>query len=556
MRTKYVVTNISALKTKYGAGYAQLDAALKRLIAGDAARKITTTVWDVSDAATMKQVGGRKVSKIGDPKQNKEAIDAIFRRDHPPDYLLLLGSIDVIPHQDLTNPVTPQQDPKNPDLDTYAWGDLPYACEGAYSTDIPDFLAPTRVVGRLPDVTGATDPKYLVRLLDNAATWVSLAPSQYDHCFALSAGVFEGSTRSSIKKIFGKGLKMFVSPNDGPQWNKGELRPLMHFINCHGDTGRMSFYGEDPRTRKRPECYKTMFLRKRIRRGTVAAAICCYGAELYEPGTQNTDKERGICQEYLHNAAYGFFGSTTIAYGEFETMANADILCAMFLKHVRNGDSLGLAALKARQDFVKQADRFNPLAQKTLAQYNLLGDPSIHPVHPNAKATSTDIRLPQGRLGIQSVVSIAEAQPKLDDGYRRRRAQMAKRGPQIASQTTLVKITGIADEDAASRARTAVEQYGAHPTQVFATEIIPPAVEPASIRKAARPNRIFLVTNTAPPIQRAEVAEPRRGHDFSICVVHERADGSMKVVRQLVAHSSQSNPSPSNCATSPSASTN
>ena len=54
----------------------------------------------------------------------------------PRTYLMLLGSIDVIPHQDLRNPVYADDKEDDP----RAWGDLPYACEAPYSKDVADFV--------------------------------------------------------------------------------------------------------------------------------------------------------------------------------------------------------------------------------------------------------------------------------------------------------------------------------------------------------------------------------------------------------------------------------
>lgn len=551
MRTKFIVTNITALKKKYGAKYAKVETAVKQLIATDAARQIITTVWDVSDTVTMKKAGGKRVTKVANPKQNKDAVDAIYGSGKP-DYILLLGSVDVIPHQNLENPVF---DGKL-DNDKTAWGDLPYACEQAYSTDVNDFIAPTRVVGRLPDITGATDPTHLVKVLGNAATWVPLAPSHYKDYFALSTESWQKSTKLSIKKVFGSDKNLMVSPTAGPKWTKGELKALPHFINCHGASGRMSFYGENLAKTSQPESHQTVFVRNNIEPGTVAAVECCYGAELYRPGTTTSDKENGICQEYLHDDAYGFFGSTTIAYGPANEMGAADIICAAFLQHVREGDSLGMAALKARQDFVKAATKFDLMDQKTLAQFNLLGDPSIHPVAEGSKATRKTVARPKGLLGLKSAVSVASKQPQLDDGYRKRRAQLAKRGPEIAAQTAVVRAVAPADDDAAARARAAVEQRGGKATQVIACETAPPAVAPKSKAKikalgvapgkAAAPRRSFLVkarhAGESPAItikgkglaKNKQAAAPKLKH-FSVSVVEEQNDGTMQVTRELFA---------------------
>jgi len=50
------------------------------------------------------------------------------------------------------------------------------------------------------------------------------------------------------------------------------------------------------------------------------------------------------------------------------------------LKHVLSGASLGRATLEARQQFVERVTLLDPVDLKTLGQFSLLGDPSIHAV--------------------------------------------------------------------------------------------------------------------------------------------------------------------------------
>ncbi|MGH7233175.1 MAG: hypothetical protein ACREJU_17720 [Nitrospiraceae bacterium] len=82
------------------------------------------------------------------------------------------------------------------------------------------------------------------------------------------------------------------------------------------------------------------------------------------------------------------FRQLTIAYGPSEGNRAADLICQFFLQEVLNGASLGLAALVARQRFIQSATMLDPTDVKTLAQFNLLGDPSIHPVQPAHHALS------------------------------------------------------------------------------------------------------------------------------------------------------------------------
>lgn len=104
MSSKTIVTNYAALTTKYGSpGVAKLKKAVARLVAADKQRGLTTRVADLSSAANMKAAGAKKVDDPQDRRANKEAIDAVFRKVRP-DYLMILGSVDVVPHQEMDNP--------------------------------------------------------------------------------------------------------------------------------------------------------------------------------------------------------------------------------------------------------------------------------------------------------------------------------------------------------------------------------------------------------------------------------------------------------------------
>ncbi len=119
-------------------------------------------------------------------------------------------------------------------------------------------------------------------------------------------------------------------------------------------------------------------LKSKVSNGTVIAAECCYGAQLYD--LQDSSGQAGICNTYLADGAYGFFGSTTIAYGPSEGNGQADLICQFFLDSVLDGASLGRATLEARQRFAALYTHLDPTDLKTLAQFCLIGDPSVQPV--------------------------------------------------------------------------------------------------------------------------------------------------------------------------------
>ena len=418
MNNKVIVTNLTALKSKYGAaGVKKINAAIKTLIAADKTRGFQTRLIALDSASAMKAVKGKKVTDAADPKQNKQAIDAIYTK-LVPDYTMLLGSIDVIPHQDLRNPMFGGDDP-----DEFAYGDLPYSCAAGYSKEVKDFIGPTRVVGRLPDLTGASDPAYLLGLLAAAATWKSLTPADYAPHFAISAAVWKGSTELSLQKLFGSSSALLLAPPGGPGWTPAQLAKRSHFINCHGAEADPQFYGQ--KGSSYPVSHRAAHVAGKITAGTVAAVECCYGAQLYDPALASG--QAGIGNTYLGNGAYGYFGSSTIAYGPAVGNGSADLLCQYFLRRVAAGASLGRATLEARLEFAGGIAELDPVDLKTIAQFSLLGDPSIHPVAVTVPHTAV-AKFP-GLVGAKSAPNAAaEAMARGD-----RRRQLLSRGMRIVA---------------------------------------------------------------------------------------------------------------------------
>ena len=119
---------------------------------------------------------------------------------------MILGAIDIIPHQALINPAFGVDDVDGP-----AYGDIPYACEESYSRQADKFIGPTRVVGRLPDLTAGKDPTYLANLLHTAASWKSRTRQDYSAYFAISADQWRNSTALSVQKLFGSSRDLNLS---------------------------------------------------------------------------------------------------------------------------------------------------------------------------------------------------------------------------------------------------------------------------------------------------------------------------------------------------------
>jgi hypothetical protein len=355
MIKKLIVTNKSALKAKYtAAGLTAILNAVARLAAADVLRGITTVIDFVN-------VTGEKPVKV--------AIDKLFKSHGSPDYLMILGGPDVIPFQQLTNPMF-----GDGDTDKTVPSDLPYASAAPHSKDIAKFVGPTRVVGRLADVTGGKAAADFVRIIDNAARFAG-TPNKKN--FSISADEWTGASKKNTSLAFGSGAgAVQLVPPKGPTWPAAKLAAPLHLINCHGADRDPDYFGSSPTF---PKSHVPGNLPGHVTAGSVVAAECCYGAQLYKP---TAALPVGIANTYLLQGAIAYCGSTNIAYGG-ATAADrscADILCVDFFVSIRGGATTGRALLEARLKYVSSiTGPLDPGDLKTLAQFVLLSDPSLRP---------------------------------------------------------------------------------------------------------------------------------------------------------------------------------
>lgn len=406
MIKKLIVTHKSALKAKYkAAGLAAILKAVSRLAAADMLRGITTVIGFVN--------------ATGD-KPVKAAIDALFKAHGSPDYLMILGGPDVVPYQQLTNPMF-----GDGDTDKRVPSDLPYASAAAHSKDIAKFVGPTRVVGRLADVTGGKAAEDFVRIIDNAARF---AGTPNKKSFSISADEWTGASRKNIKLAFGAGASAVqLVPPKGPAWPAAKLAAPLHLINCHGADRDPDYFGSSPTF---PTAHVPGNLVGHVTPGSVVAAECCYGAQLYKPSAA---LPVGIANTYLLQGAIAYCGSTNIAYGGAAAADRccADVLCADFFVSIRGGATTGRALLEARLKYVQSiAGPLDPGDLKTLAQFVLLSDPSMRPfgiaLSPIKSAVLSKSVLAAAAPQIKGAKALAPA------AHKQRRAKLAKEGAVIA----------------------------------------------------------------------------------------------------------------------------
>jgi hypothetical protein len=172
------------------------------------------------------------------------------------------------------------------------------------------------------------------------------------------------------------------------------LSALSHFFNCHGASNDSHYYGQAGESY--PIAQDAAYINAKIQVGTVLSAECCYGAQLYDPSI--VAGQMGIANTYLDNGAFAVWGSTTIAYGPSSTNGQADLICQYFLQEILNGNSIGTAALSARQRFASSSPTLSSSDLKTLVQFICLGDASVRCVN-DAAASGTKSIPPSFSLG-------------------------------------------------------------------------------------------------------------------------------------------------------------
>ena len=365
---KLIITSKKNLQFKYSRQFTELQKLLTQLEKEDRKKKLDTRTVYIDDAVSARKAGIKPVKAVT-ARECKRVVDELYKKLTPV-YLMILGAQDVIPFQELENPTE--------DFDSYIPTDLPYACDAPYSRLMAQFVGPTRVVGRLPDIPGKADIAYFKTLLQTSMAQKPVSPEQYEKYFSISAWVWRKSTEQSLRNMFGHNGRLNLSPPEDASYTKTELKPLTHFYNCHGARNDVTYYGE--KGGKYPSAITAEGLHKKITPGTVAAAECCYGAEMTDPHFFDGEK-LSIANTYLGNKALAFLGSSTIAYGPPDGQGLADLITQYFIKEVLCGASTGRALLEARQQFLTNCGpQLDPYELKTLAQFYLLGDPSVQPV--------------------------------------------------------------------------------------------------------------------------------------------------------------------------------
>lgn len=380
---KLSITCGRALEEKYDSrALRRIEAAIAKWIAADAARGIRTIHLAVDDSKAMKPYGISAVSGEITAEKVKSTIDALVARLSP-DYVVIVGSGDVVPLFEVSNPTLNGDGDTDPTVPT----DNPYASSRPFdSRKRASYLVPDRVLGRIPDLPGSSDPAWIVNYLGVASEWKSRTPASYAKDLLVCCDSWKKSGKACVEYLARNAETMLTCPptGDASKTMQGRRAALLQMIKCHGAPYDSWLYGQ--RGYDYPAVIRSTSLREKTRKATVVGSMCCFGATIFDPldPAAQHPGEPPISSIYLRQGAFGFLGSTCTAWVGLDTMLCSDWIVTAFLKSVLEGASLGRAALEARQNLARwsqsRGDQVDSADEKTLIQFMLLGDPSIHPV--------------------------------------------------------------------------------------------------------------------------------------------------------------------------------
>ena len=425
---KLSVTVKSRLEKKYNPkALAKINKAVERWKSADAKRGIQTVHVHVDDSTEMNNLGVAPVLGEATPEKIKQAIENLWNKLTPtPDYLVLFGSDDIVPMFPVPNPSFGNH--MNADTDKIVPTDNPYATHLSFSPlETCSYHIPERVIGRIPDMVsepgaadGSGDPKWFITYLDTATNWKSKSDRFYKRPYAICTADAGDAGKEFMQKTFtGPGLDPLLCPPTSDAVDtpavRNKLAAGLHMIKCHGNKEDATFYGfpDAVQHTKANSCaaITSAILTKLPNAPTVVATMCCYGGQIFAPKDAYTWP---VASTYLRRGALGFVGSTMMAWVGTSGMGPADWIVQSYLKNVLAGQSIGNALLSSKQDYHSfyslDDNTFAAPEEKTLIEFILLGDPSIHPVKSAQSSTN--------QLAILSRRRRRDARAKLATGIR------------------------------------------------------------------------------------------------------------------------------------------
>ncbi|MDW8147059.1 MAG: tetratricopeptide repeat protein [Roseiflexaceae bacterium] len=443
--TQIVLSSRAALHQRFGAdGFAALDRRLRQYATALQRRGVMAHICYCDDANSLRLEDGVATAPVaaeaGALRDLLRTLSgALAERGRALGAALIIGGDEIVPFHRLPNPL--------PDDDIVVLSDNPYA------TDDPAYIAPQRMVARLPDGNSG-DPSLLFAQLDRMTAYhygsrpqanrsrrffgqrrAHDAPELDIWSAGYCAEIWKDVSRAVLDALTADAPLTSSPPHLAETLDLRALhnRRLLYF-NLHGAAGLPNFYGQPdtvwPGAATRlPVALRPNQVDADMADGVLILSEACYGAEII-----GRTVDTSIPLRALARGALAVVGATVNAYGSLsDPLIGADLLFQHILKHLARGEPIGRALHQARIEFAQEMYRrqgfLDDVDIKTLIEFVLLGDPwgalydaDIEPKPWNADRTIVALeRMPKPRACV--VLDEAEA-PR--DALQRARAVLRR----------------------------------------------------------------------------------------------------------------------------------
>ncbi len=377
-KSKIIVTNRKAMIEKYTMpGWETILDKLSKLTTFDSSRCIDTQVLYLDDYV---ELPGYNVLHAENERENKVALDYIYNK-YKPNYLIILGAQDIVPFQSLLNP---SYFDYIDDLEEYMPSDLPYACEHGYSIYVNNFLNPTRIVSRIPDVFEDSQKglDVLINTIYNIINMPRIPRTEYKRIWSVCTQMRTTPMEETLADMNFLANDYKQSPPNGPVWPpnpNGEYEDYekhVHFHIVHGEKDNNILYGEDNLGTESEAIYGD-YINGNLNIGTVVLERACYGSQLYNPNIN--DDGLPLANIYLRSGAVAMIGSCVENFSNPNGRLLGDYMVSSFYNHLKNR-SIGEAFLLARQSLLRNGLLTNYANQTMFGAFVLYGDASIVPI--------------------------------------------------------------------------------------------------------------------------------------------------------------------------------
>jgi len=349
-------------------------------------------VFYADDAACMARFGLTPVNPRDAWKLKHTLADldgALARRGEMIGALLIAGGEEVIPFHRLPNPT------EDPD------GDVP--SDSPYATRDANYFVPEWPLGRLPGEASPDAGLLLEQIREICRyhrrrdagrrsigkVWLhwlhnifdNLVPNRTKPSFGYTAAVWRRSSLAVFRPIGAPHTVMASPPAASGSFNPQRLTGAsLGYYNLHGLEESPAWYGQrDPLEQgiypDYPVALSPADLHKNGHAPRFVFSEACFGGSI-----QNKSERDSLALKFLTMGTSGVVASTCTAYGSVSTpLIAADLLGYLFWLHLKSGQPVGAALLRAKIDLVCEMNRrqgyLDGEDQKTLISFVLYGDP-------------------------------------------------------------------------------------------------------------------------------------------------------------------------------------